>query len=296
MKKYKIKNYEMIGIIIAIIAIFTIYFSGIQLFSISPINCFNTPSVCGIPNPPITISNVNFNTALESVTSFYNANFNSTGTASYVSGAGENNSEYWYSVTTLVYQTNYYLAGANGPGASIDTNGAFVYDFQYNLVFPRNTSNVTQVDMALNYLNNTEKPQMVGSTNGRLNASLTGYINQNLIDAFPVQCYSNVNGVITIITTCLFYNEPVGNLNSGLSQYIYNPISLNANLNQNIEYLKLLAELDTTIKPTTTVNTTTVTTVPTTIPPPPTPPQFNIGQLLNSILSAITGFLKTIGL
>ncbi len=308
MKKNNKKNIEIAVVLMIVIGAF-VYFYGKGLFSIAFTNCPNElPSTCGIPMPPITLTNLNENTGFNSG-QLSSLSYVNNASAVYFAGSTENSTVYGYTLVQVVNQPNYYYSGAGKAGGSILINGNIYYEPTFNIVFPLNTSNKTDVQTALNYdinyYNNINS--FSGLFNTYLYANLdTQYLNINLFNAVSSACLSNVTKTFISgipyysYNNCIAFNEVVP---APSSSALYTPISTGIEYKETISFLQALntslnqvtTTTPTTTTPTTTLNTTQTTT-PTTVTPPPPPPQFNIGQLLNSILSAITGFLKTIGL
>ncbi len=296
MKKNNKKDLKIAVVLIVIIGVFT-YFYANNLFSIGLNTCPNQlPSVCGIPMPPITLSNLNENMGFSSdITQLPYVN---NASAVYFAGSGMNNSVYGYQLIQVVNQPNYFYSGAGNPGGSILINGQTYKEPTFSIVFPINTSNKTDIQNALSYDINNYNNLILNTGNPKIfNQTLSGFLNINLYDAISSACDTNVtysNGYVTGYDTCIAFNEVVPVPSNA---QMYTTVSIGTEYQQAINFLKAL-NVSTPIITTTTVNTstTTPTTVVTTVTPPSPPPQFNIGNLLNSILSAITGFLKTIGL
>lgn len=280
------KNNKKIGIILVIIIVISIVFFSRNPLSIAFSQCFgNLPSACGIPMPPILLSNLNENGGLGTVTSFSSINYVNGASAVYFAGSNINNSVYGYRLQQIISEPDYYYAGAGSPGGSIEINGNLYYDVNWNIVFPINTANKTDIENAINYDLNQYNNQINGIINPNyFNQTQTGFLNINLYNAFSSACPRNItiiNHYVINYNTCIAFNEVVP-VPSGAS--LYTPISMGIEYAETLNYLNAL---NNTIPSQTTSTTSTTTT-----PPPPPPPQFNLTNLLNSILTAINNFIK----
>ena len=290
------KNNKKIGIVLVIIIVLSLVFFSKYLLSIALNQCVaNLPSSCGIPMPPIVLSNLNENVGWGTVTSLSSINYVNGASAVYFAGSGMNNSVYGYRLQQIVSQPNYYYAGAGSPGGSIEINGNVYHYVNWNIVFPINTTNKTDIENAINYdLNQNNLNQINGITNLNLfNQTETGNLNINLYNSFVSACASNItiiNHYAINYNTCIAFNEVVP-VPSGAS--LYTPISTGIEYAETLNYLNALNNTIPSQTTTSTTSTTTsMTTSTTTTPPPPPPPQFNLTNLLNSIVTAINNFIK----
>ena len=236
------KNNKKIGIVLVIIIVLSLVFFSKHLLSIALNQCVgNLPSSCGIPMPPIVLSNLNENVGWWSVTSLSSINYVNGASAVYFTGSGMNNSVYGYLLIQAVSQPNYYYAGAGNPGGSILINGQIYKTPTFSIVFPINTSNKTDIQNALSYDINHYNNLILNNDISKLfNQTLSGFLNINLYDAIISACNTNIthsNGYVTGYDTCIAFNEVVPVPSNA---QMYTTISIGTEYQQAINFLKAL--------------------------------------------------------